>query len=66
MPKREYNVSIQVIEVWRLNIEAESENDALDIARNMSTEQIRSEGSLGLCETDYEEIIGHETLPKGA
>lgn len=54
----DYLVSIQSIEVFHITITAESKEDAIDKAYQMSTLQLAEDGSSQSIETDYAEVIG--------
>jgi hypothetical protein len=51
-----HTIDIQVIESWRLEIEATSPEDALAQATQMKADAIREQGTLMSCETDYAEL----------
>lgn len=52
-----YTVRIQVIKVYDVRIEADSEQEALDKAERMQTLDIAEKGSLQDAMTDYAEVI---------
>ena len=54
MPK--VTVRIQVIRVYDVEVEAPSNNDALDIVEKMSTTEIAERGTFIDVETDYAEV----------
>ena len=52
-----YNVSIQVIKTYVVEVEAASEEDAIDKVQTMQSEDIARIGSLQDVETNYAEIV---------
>lgn len=54
---RTYNVSIQVIKTYVVEVEAASEVDAIDKVQTMQSEDIARVGDLQDVETDYADIV---------
>ena len=52
-----YEVGIQIIEVWHVEVEAVSEVDAEAKAYDLSVEQIRRQGTMENIETDYATVV---------
>jgi len=52
-----YTVSIIVLKGYNLDIQANSEDEALDEVRDMSTQEIQEVGDLQFIESDYAEIV---------
>ena len=54
---RTYNVSIQVIKTYVVEVEAASEVDAINKSQAMPSEEVARIGHLQGVETDYAEIV---------
>jgi predicted metallopeptidase len=52
-----YRVGIQIIEVWRIDVKANSESEAEAIAFTWDINKIRREGDHQSSETDYAETL---------
>lgn len=55
---KEYEGRVQIIETFSINVEGENEEDALKKLRNMTTLEIRNQGSSQSLETDFADIEG--------
>lgn len=53
---KNYTVGIQVIRVFRVNIKAKNEDEAIDKAYEMESNAIEKDGNLMSVDTDYAEI----------
>lgn len=54
---RDYLVGIQIIEVWNVWVTASSEDGAIEQVYDMMSDDIREQGKLTNCETDYATVI---------
>ena len=52
-----YEVGIQIIEVWRVNIRATSPDDAEARTSELMVEEIRKQGEMQNIETDYATVV---------
>jgi hypothetical protein len=55
-----YKMSILIIGVYHIDIEANSAAEAYDNIEALSTDEIREQGKMISVETDYAEILGEE------
>jgi hypothetical protein len=52
----EYTVNAMILKGYTLSIEARTEEDALEKVRQMTSEEVASQGSLQYADVDYVEI----------
>lgn len=52
-----FKVSISVIKVYTIEVQADTPEEAVQTAQDSSSVEIETSGELTLCETDYAEVI---------